>query len=384
MLIKILVSVQIIILVFVIILIPSKVFAAHATVDLGTAEDFAILAGSAISDTGTTTIIGDVGLSPTTGAAITGLLTTEVTGTIYAVDSAGPAGSAGNNPGLLTLAKNDLTTAYNDAAGRTTTATVATNLGGTTLTDGTYIAASNTFSITGGQTLTLDGEGNADAVFIFKMGTTLVTGSSSSVVLVNGAQACNVFWQVGSSATLGTSTTMVGNIMADQSITDDGGSTVEGRLMASVAAVTLNNTTVTAADCAAVPTPTPTSSAIGSVNSAVGSSTEFCPVLNTQVVSPIIVESRRVDSDSVFIAWAPYSGVNTFNVSYGTENGSFLYNTDVTGFSTTINSLPLNQPVWVRIAARSVCTIGNYGVSKLVGGPMLPKTGFLNKDEYTP
>ena len=102
----------------------------------------------------------------------------------------------------------------------------------------------------------------------------------------------------------------------------------------------------------------------------------FCPALNTQIVSPIILESRRVGPTSIFVSWGPYSGVNIFNVQYGTENGKWLYNTDVTGFSTTINNLPANQPIWVRVGARSDCTMGIYGQSKLVGGPVLPGTGF--------
>ena len=102
----------------------------------------------------------------------------------------------------------------------------------------------------------------------------------------------------------------------------------------------------------------------------------FCPALNIQIVSPTILESRRVSPTSIFINWGPYSGVNTFSVQYGPTNGNWLYSTDVTGFSTTINSLPANIPIWVRVGARSDCTIGIYGQSKLVGGPGLPSTGF--------
>jgi hypothetical protein len=137
--------------------------------------------------------------------------------------------------------------------------TIATELGGVTLLDGVYDSASTTFEIATGATLTLDGGGSSDSVFIFKMGSTLTTFSNSSVALINGAQACNVFWQVGSSAVLGTGTTFIGTIMADQSITDDGGSTVDGRFLASVAAVTLNNTTISRPFCSTQPTETPTS-----------------------------------------------------------------------------------------------------------------------------
>lgn len=149
---------------------------------------------------------------------------------------------------MLTQAKNDLTTAFNNASGRSVTSTIATELGGATLTDGVYNSEAGTFGITG--TLTLNGQGNADSVFIFKAASTLITASSSKVVLINGAQACNVYWVVGSSATLGTSSTLIGNVMASASITDDGSSTIYGRLLASTGAITLNETTVIKQNCA--------------------------------------------------------------------------------------------------------------------------------------
>ncbi len=390
---------------------PSKVLASHSRVNLLTTDNFAVLAGSAISDTGTTAIAGDVGLDPTGGASITGLTCPEVTGTIYD-NNGGYAGGGGGstacritNAGLLTTAKNDLIAAYDDAAGRTVTATVATNLGGTTLTDGTYNSASGTFEINGGGTLTLDGGGNANAVFIFKMATTLVTSSSSRVVLTNSAQACNVYWQVGSSATLGTTTTLIGNILALTSITDDGGSTVNGRLLARNGAVTLNGTTITKQNCAAGTTGAPavvstSTSTSSSSSSSGGSSSSYCPPLSSTIVAPFIIESRRVSPTSIFFSWGPSSGTNAFNIQYGFEHGNWLYNTDVTGFSTTINNLPANQAIWVQIAGRSDCRIGSYGVSKLIGGSIggptivgqnpnvlevsFPNTGFASLKHNTP
>lgn len=123
--------------------------AAQATVNLGTADSFAVLAGTGVTDVPTSTITGDVGVSPTTGASITGLTCAEVTGTIYTVDAAGPSCRV-VNPSLLTTAKNDFVTAYNDAAGRTPVTTVPTELGGTTKTPGVYNSASTTFGITAG------------------------------------------------------------------------------------------------------------------------------------------------------------------------------------------------------------------------------------------
>lgn len=354
---------------------PPPVLATTSRVDLLTADSFAVLGGSAVTGTNTNVVTGDVGLSPAGGTAITELTCAEVTGTIYDTNGGYTGGGGGStaclvtDAGKLTTAKNDLVTASNDAAGRTTTSTIATELGGSTLTDGVYDSAAGTFGITG--TLTLDGQGNADSVFIFKMASTLITASSSRVVLINSAQACNVYWLVGSSTTLGTSSTIVGNVMASESITDNGGSTVDGRLLARDGAVTLNNTTVTKKTCAS----TSTSSNLNSASNA-GVEIKYCPPLNSEIVTPVVIESKRVDADSIFIKWGPYSGVDTFNVKYGFEKGKLLYNTDVTGFSTTINALHLNQPIWVQVAARNDCMIGTYGEPKLVGGPRLPNTGF--------
>ena len=229
---------------------------AATTVGLGGADNFAVLAGSFITATTPSVISGDVGLSPAAGTFYTGLTTGMVTGTIYAVDATGPAGVSGNNPGLLTTAQNDLTTAYTNAAGQTpATAVLASSIDsfsgtGYTLTPGVYNSGS-TMGITG--TLTLNGGGDPNAVFVFQAGSSLTTAAASQVVLENGAQACNVFWQVGSSATLGTVTQFSGNILAFSSITDNGGSTVQGRLLARNAAVTLNNTHVIKATCVGAP-----------------------------------------------------------------------------------------------------------------------------------
>lgn len=225
---------------------------AASPVGLGTADSFAVLAGSFITASTPSVVSGDVGLSPAAGTLYTGLTTGMVTGTIYAVDATGPAGGAGNNPGLLTTAKANLDTAYAAAAGQTPSVTVLASsidsFSGTggTLTPGVYTSAS-TMGITG--TLTLDGGGDPNATFIFQSGSSLTTASASQVVLTNGTQACNVFWQVGSSATLGTGTLFKGSILAFSSITDSGSSVIEGRLLARGAAVTINDTRITTPTC---------------------------------------------------------------------------------------------------------------------------------------
>ena len=215
---------------------------------LGTATSFAVLAGQTVTNTGSTTITGDLGVSP--GTAVTGAPT--VNGATH----------TGNDP-VAVSAQNDLTTAYNNAASSPCDFDeTGKNLGGQTLTPGTY-CQSTAPTLTG--TLTLSGNG----VFILKAGSTLVTGSGATVQLINGAQACNVFWQVSSSATLGTTTTFVGSILALTDISLLTGATIEGRALARNGQVSLDSNQVTKpATCNAAtvagpsPTPSPSSSAI--------------------------------------------------------------------------------------------------------------------------
>ena len=215
-----------------------------STMHLDTAANFAVLAGSAITNADPSThITGDVGSDPT--PAVTGITAGMVTGTLYtAVDP------------VTTQAKLDLDAAYGVAAGLTPDALLPTELGATTVTAGVYNSAAGTFGITGD--VTLDGENHANAVFVFQMLSTLTTAASSHVLLINGAQSCNVYWRVGSSATLGASNTFRGNILAQTSITIGATTTIYGRALARDAAVTMGSDTITAEACAPVPTPTPT------------------------------------------------------------------------------------------------------------------------------
>ena len=150
----------------------------------------------------------------------------------------------------------DTTTAYNDLAGQTCTSDLTgQDLGGLTLVPGVYCFSSSA-QLTGA--LTLDAEGDPNAVWVFQIGSTLTTASNSSVLLINGGQACNVFWQVGSSATLGTTTSFVGNILALTSITLNTGANVSGRALARNGAVTLDTNTISVAVCGVPPvTPIP-------------------------------------------------------------------------------------------------------------------------------
>ena len=219
-------------------LLPLSGAQAATTVPLGTADSFAILSGETITNTGATTVTGDIGLHP--GTAVTGFGP--------GADAVTQDGSLHVADGVALQAKNDLTTAYNNAAGQTPVTRIPTELGMTTLTAGAYDSAAGTFGITG--PLTLDGAGDPDAVFIFKMGSTLTAASNSSVNLINGADPCNVFWQVGSSATIGTDSTMVGTVIALTSITLETRATVQGRVLARNGSVTLDTNTITTAECA--------------------------------------------------------------------------------------------------------------------------------------
>jgi hypothetical protein len=210
----------------------------QAIIDLGSTSNFVVLAGSLISNIPTSALIGNIGLSPASGSEISGFGTEEITGTIYTVDATGPAGSVPDAIGLVN-AKNDLTTAYNDAAGRTSSDFVflSGNIGGLTLTPGLY-KSKGSLEISSGH-LTFDAKGNSNAVFIIQIASSLSTTSGRKVLLSGGAKASNIFWQVGTSATLGTTSVFMGTIMADQSISMNTGAVIEGRLFARIAAVTL-------------------------------------------------------------------------------------------------------------------------------------------------
>ena len=229
-------STGIVLLASVVILALASSAQGSTAVGLGTADGYAVLAGSGVTNTGPSVINGDLGSFPT--PAITGFggaPNGTVNGATHAADAA--AGQA----------QSDLTAAYDNAAGQGPANTLATELGGQTLTPGVYNSQSGTFGITG--TLTLNANGDPSAVFIFKTATTLITASASNVNLINGAQPCNLFWKVGSSATLDTNSTFAGNIMALQSISLNNGVAVAGRLLARNGAVTLINDTVTRPSC---------------------------------------------------------------------------------------------------------------------------------------
>ena len=215
----------------------------QAPINLKSTSDFIVIAGSLISNIPTSALTGNIGLSPAAGSFITGFGGTEITGNVYTVDATGPAGSITDATGLTT-AKGDLTAAYNDAAGRVSTDIVllAGNIGGLTLTPGLY-KSSGSLEISSGD-LTFDALGDANAVFIIQIASSLNATSGRKVFLSGGALASNIYWQVGTSATLGTTSVFKGTIMADQSISMNTGATIQGRLLARIASVTLSSNTI--------------------------------------------------------------------------------------------------------------------------------------------
>jgi len=222
-------------------LVSSQVFAAVAP-PLGTAQSFAVLGATPnVSNTGPTVVTGDLGVSP--AAAVVGFPPGTVIGTIHAADATAASAQSSN------------TTAYGVLAGEAcdTSFGVPTDLAGMTLAPGVYCFASSAAN-TG--LLQLDAQGNANAVWVFQIATTLITGSASTVTVINGGQACNVFWQVGSSATLGTTTTFVGNILALTSVTLQTGTSLSGRVLAQTGTVTLASNAVSVCGLAGSVTPT--------------------------------------------------------------------------------------------------------------------------------
>ncbi len=244
------------------------------TVPMGTANNFAVLGATTVTNTGLTVIDGDVGLWP--GTSVTGF-PPGVLGTLEVANATAQA------------AHDDLALAYADAAGRAMDTTTPAELGGQTFTEGVIgTPARDALTLTG--TLTLDGGGDPSSVFIIQTDTTLTTAADSAVLLINGAQECNVFWQIGSSATLGTGTDFAGTILAFTSITVTTGSIIRGRLLAQGAAVTLDTDTVLAPTCDLTPTTTTTAAPVTTTTTTaapVTTTTTAAPVTTTTTAAPV-------------------------------------------------------------------------------------------------
>lgn len=339
-----------------------KAYAVISTPSLGQAASFVILSSTYTNTVGGTTLTGDLGY--TTGPAVT----PTVNGSIFS-PPASKYSTAGTDQGSA------LSNLNNQTPCTSLGAAVALNGIDLGLGDGVGVfipgcyTSTGAMSITKDTTVTLKGEGT----YIFRPDGALTTGANAIVALTGGASACDVFWTPTGATTLGANTTFKGTDIDAAGITI--GSTVGwvGRALAyggtvSTATDTINSTSCTASTASSVTfpaaaTPFTNDSAAPCIAS---------PITNV----PLILQSNRISPTSVSLNWGPYAGSNTFIVRYGLANGNYPWSTKVTGFSTTLNALPENQPIWVQVAATNNCATGTYSEARQIGGPGLPNTGF--------
>lgn len=232
--------------------------AAVVTISLGKASSYALIAGGGIINNGQSKINGELGISPLISFIDNGLLA--VKGDYHFGD-----------PGVI-AAQADVTAAYNIAVSETPTVTVPVELGGQTLLPGIYTNVSG-FTING--TLNLDAQNNPNALFIIKSPVALTTGASSKINLLNGAQACNIFWQVATTSSLGAASDFKGNLLGKGAFTSAAGTSVQGRVLIGTGSITLNSTEITRPECKVVKMPTATNfgTGAGSYKSQYGNST---------------------------------------------------------------------------------------------------------------
>ncbi len=320
---------------------------------LGTAQSFAVLASSTVTNTGPTILIGDLGVSP--GTAITGFPPgTLAGGTTHTADA--EAGQAQTDTG----------NAYVDLAAQPCSHNLTgKDLGGLTLTPGVYCFSSSA-GLTG--TLTLNAQGTAGAVWVFQIGTTLTTASGSSVVLINGAQPCNVFWQVGSSATLGTGSNFTGNILALASISLTTEATVSGRTLARTGAVTLEANTISLSVCSASVIPTPPTL-----------SKSFSPAtINEDGISILTITLSNSDSAAAILS-APLVDKLPTGVTVSGSGSTTCTDGDVTaitGGSTVtlkVGSIPAGGSCTVKVPVTS--SVGGNHINSLLAGALDTNNG---------
>lgn len=301
---------------------------ASAQITLGTAGNFGVLAGSAVTNTGASVVAGNLGVSP--GSAITGFPPGIVTppATIHSADA------------IAAQAQVDLATAYVSAAAMPTLVDLTgTDLGGLTLTPGVYGFASSA-QLTG--TLTLDALGNPNAVFVLKTGSSLTTASGSSVRVINGGSSCNVFWQVGSSATFGTTTAFAGTVLALTSITLNTGANLSGRALARNGAVTLAGNNISPCGVAPVICPVISISPSALPGGAVG--TPYAQIVSASGGASPYAYSIVSGVLPTGLSLNPATGAIT-----GTPTGIGMFNFTIQG--TDANGCPGSRPYVIVIAA---------------------------------
>jgi len=315
--------------------VPTMSIAAQPTVNLGTTSGFAVMAGTTITNTGPTTINGDaggdIGLSPGSAFTDTGVVT--MSGVVHSADA------------VAIAAQVDLVTAYDDAAGRTPVTRILSELGGRTLTPGTYDSADGTFQITG--ILTLNGNGDPNPVFIFKTASTLITASGSNINLINGAVYCRTFWQVGSSATLGSGSHFVGHIFALTSITANNGATVQGQLLARNGAVTLDTNTITNGICAAPP-------AAATLN-------VIKHVINDDGRTAVAASFNvHVKTSGIDVAASPAPGAESTGTAYTLAAGTYVVSEDTfAGYTASFSGDSTNGNITLAAGDNKTVTITN-------------------------
>jgi type VI secretion system secreted protein VgrG len=331
------------------------------TVDMGTADDFSVLAGSTVTNTGTSAFANSVGVWP--GTVITGVTPAMI----------GPSGTIEAGTSVAQAAQADLTTAYVDAAGRPVDVTTSTGqLGGLVLIGGVYAAPSKAaLGLTG--ILTLDGGGNSNSVFIFQTDFAFDTAASSNILLVNGALECNVFWQVGGAATLGASSTFVGSILAQTAITVGAGVEFHGHALARDAAVTLDTDTFTEPTCAAVDPTTTTVPVTTSTTVPVTTSTTV-PV-TTSTTEPGTTTTTQLSTTSTEpVATSTTEPVTTSTTEPGTTPTTQLSTTSTEPVTATSLDLvvPTTRP---DVAAVTLAAESTFGAFHAVAPSELPLSG---------
>lgn len=370
---------------------------AATTPSLGTAATFGVLSSTFTRNVGLTAITGDLGYTTLSGSG-----THTVTGSTHVADDTYSSAGTDQGSALTDLAAQTC----NFSFGSPTDLSLLSQ----PLTPGVYCITAATSIGTGG--ITLSGSGT----YIFRVTGALTTVDSSVVTLSGGASACDVFWTPTEATTLGANTTFKGTVIDDAGITIGNTTSWSGRALAFGGTVVADTDTIAVPSCVAptatptptstptptplpgstptptplpgstptpTPTPTPTSvpssSTSSSSNSQTSSSGSSTCTSDGITTVPTILEARRAGPTSIFVKWGPNAGLNDFMVQYGYENGKWLFNNKVTGFSTTINNLPANQSIWIQVAATDNCAIGTYGASVLVGGtPTTNSPGFPN------